>query len=287
MPATVPPALDPLPTPPSTSDPANFDARGDAFLGALPEWGDQLDALAENAYDNAVEAATQAGLATTNGATQVGLATTQAGIATTQAAIATTQAGLAAISAASAVNSPGTSGTSTTSLSVSAASKSLTTQTGKNFVVGQPVMIARTSDPGVTWMSGNITAYDSGTGAMTVNCVITSGSGTFTDWTISLTAPAVQAGLTVVNVSGTSQVAVAGSDYMLNNVAATAVTAPTTLTVGNKFRVCPNNGLYTNSIDFGAKTVRGPGASATGVVLLDSNAPMELTAIDANTWMMS
>lgn len=37
-------ALTPLPTPPSRDDPANFAARGDAFLGALPTFADELNA---------------------------------------------------------------------------------------------------------------------------------------------------------------------------------------------------------------------------------------------------
>ena len=35
-----------LPTPPSTSDPANFDSRADNFLGALPDFADELNDLA-------------------------------------------------------------------------------------------------------------------------------------------------------------------------------------------------------------------------------------------------
>jgi hypothetical protein len=39
-------AITPLPTPPSRDDPANFAARGDAFLGALPDFATELnDAL--------------------------------------------------------------------------------------------------------------------------------------------------------------------------------------------------------------------------------------------------
>jgi hypothetical protein len=53
------------------------------------------------------------------------------------------------------------------------------------------VIIARTSAPTTTWMAGIISAYNSGTGAMSVTVAAgwTAGSGTFTDWNISLTAP--------------------------------------------------------------------------------------------------
>lgn len=114
-------------------------------------------------------------------------AVTQAG--NSASAAAASQAAAAA-SAASAVNSPGTSATSTTSLAVGTGSKTLTVQTGKNFVVGQPVMIARTSAPGTTWMAGNVTSYTSGTGNLVVNVTWAVGTGTFTDWTIGLAGPA-------------------------------------------------------------------------------------------------
>lgn len=39
--------ITPLPTPvPSSGDPANFDARADAFLGALPTFATEANALA-------------------------------------------------------------------------------------------------------------------------------------------------------------------------------------------------------------------------------------------------
>lgn len=50
---TVPPADgDALPTPPSTLDPANFDARGDAFFAALAALQTELNTLKANVYTN-------------------------------------------------------------------------------------------------------------------------------------------------------------------------------------------------------------------------------------------
>lgn len=92
-------------------------------------------------------------------------------------------------------------------------------------------------------------------------------------------------GLTVTPVSGTTQTAVAGNNYVLNNVAATAVTMPTTLVAGDPVTISPNNGLLTNTVDFGAKTVRFGANTMTGVVTLDLGAPMQLVAIDTTTWM--
>lgn len=57
MPPITPPAVTPLPTPPLRSDPANFAARADSFLGALPTLQTDLNAQAANAFANATDAA--------------------------------------------------------------------------------------------------------------------------------------------------------------------------------------------------------------------------------------
>lgn len=104
-----------------------------------------------------------------------------------RATAAATSAGEAAASATSALNAPGTNATSTTSLAVGTGSKSLTIQTGKAYSVGQVVVIASTASPG-NQMTGIITSYNSGTGALVVDVQQTLGSGTLAAWTISLGA---------------------------------------------------------------------------------------------------
>jgi hypothetical protein len=91
-------AISPLPTPPSREDPTNFATRADAFLGALPTFQSEANALQVDVNTRQTTASTAATTATT----QAGIATTQAGIATTQAGIATTQAGISTASATSA-----------------------------------------------------------------------------------------------------------------------------------------------------------------------------------------
>jgi hypothetical protein len=75
--------------------------------------------------------------------------------------------------------------TSTTSLTVGTGAKSLTIQTGKHFQIGQPVRIANTAAP-ANYMDGQVTAYNSGTGALDVNVTDDGGTGTLAAWTISL-----------------------------------------------------------------------------------------------------
>lgn len=52
-----------LPTPPSRSDPVNFAARGDAFLGALPAFATEANALSVEVNADAISAASSASLA--------------------------------------------------------------------------------------------------------------------------------------------------------------------------------------------------------------------------------
>ena len=44
----------PIPLPPSTTDPDNFDQRANEFLSALPDFQIDLNLIAENVYDNAM-----------------------------------------------------------------------------------------------------------------------------------------------------------------------------------------------------------------------------------------
>jgi hypothetical protein len=110
-----------------------------------------------------------------------------AGYTVTTAGAASASATAAAASATSALGAPGTNATSTTSLTVGTGSKSLTIQTGKAYSVGQVVVIASTASPG-NQMTGIITSYNSGTGALVVDAQQTLGSGTLAAWTISLGA---------------------------------------------------------------------------------------------------
>ena len=103
-------------------------------------------------------------------------------------------------SAVGAVNAPGSSATSTTSLSIGTGAKSLTIQTGKGFVVGQSVKIAYTTAP-TNWMLGDITAYNSGTGALDVNVTTISGTGgPFTAWTVAISGPQAAIGAQTISI---------------------------------------------------------------------------------------
>ena len=64
MPAIAPVPVTALPTPaPQTNDPANFATRGDLLLAALPANTTQMNALADNVFNNATDAFNSSGVA--------------------------------------------------------------------------------------------------------------------------------------------------------------------------------------------------------------------------------
>lgn len=114
--------------------------------------------------------------------------------ATNQAAIATAQANIAIGAAASTVTGPGSTGTSTTSLTVGLGVKNLVIQTGKTLYKGMPIVIAASASPDDA-MFGPLESYDPATGAtvVKVSALHMKVPGVFitaADWTVSLTGAA-------------------------------------------------------------------------------------------------
>jgi len=98
--------------------------------------------------------------------------------------------------------------TSSTSLSISTGVKNITVEDSLSYAIGQTVIIANTA---INLMTGTITSYDYLTGAMVVNVISITGSGTFTSWDISLNGapgPAGPQGIT----GATGAIGPAGTD---------------------------------------------------------------------------
>jgi hypothetical protein len=83
--------------------------------------------------------------------------------------------------------------TSTTSLAIGLGAQSLTVDTGLAWTITQPLIIANST---TNFMTGTVTSYDPGTGAMVANIDVISGSGTYTDWKVNLTGAAGVVGAT-------------------------------------------------------------------------------------------
>lgn len=113
-------------------------------------------------------------------------------------------------------------GTSTSSNSIAGSgTKNFTTQTGLAFNTGQWVIAARTAAP-TNYMRGQVSSYDSSTGALAITVASSGGSGTYTDWSIglipdpaTLSAYAALAGATFTGLVATVASASGGAGFRL------------------------------------------------------------------------
>ena len=156
---------------------------------------------ASTASTSAAAASTSAGNALTSQAAALASASAAATSATTsstQAAISTTQANAAAASAlAAAAYAAALVATSTTSLLIAVASRTFTTQTGKQFAAGQFISAVSAAN-NANFMHGQVTSYSATT--LVVNVTDIGGSGTLGDWNLSISGSQGSAGVSVPGV---------------------------------------------------------------------------------------
>lgn len=179
---------------------------------------------------------------------------------------------------------------STTSNSVGTGSKSWSVGTGKAYQIGTQVFIARTSAP-TTIMRGLVTGYSGG--SLTVNVTSSSGSGTYTDWSIGLDNSASFTGGTLT--SALTLVAAASGQESLIIPHGAAPSSPTNGSIwtttagifvrlnGTTYQLAPlasptfTGSIYTNGAVRGAST-------AMGAVDLDCSTANHFTkTINGNT----
>lgn len=158
------------------------------------------------------------------------------------------------------------SGTSTTSVTVGTGAKSFTTQTGKQFQVGQPVRVAETADPS-NYMDGQVTAYNSGTGALDVSVSDVGGSGTIAAWTISL----------LPGGSG-SFVTLSGAQTLEDKT----LTAPTIATITNGGTVTIPSGTLTLASRAGTETLTNKTLSLASNTISGTLAQFNTACSDAD-----
>lgn len=78
----------------------------------------------------------------------------------------------------------GNTATSTTSVAIGTGTKNFTVEVNKNFVKGMTLKIAFDA---TNYMIGEITSYNSSTGALVISVITTLGSGTYAVWSVSPT----------------------------------------------------------------------------------------------------
>ena len=182
------PTVTALPTAPArnVADPDTYVDIADAWAAALPTFGAEVQAAGEYANTKAVAANASAQAAALSAAAASGSENTATNKASEAAASAVTAASAAA----------GWVATSSTSMALTAESKSITVSTGKLFSAGTNIKIKRTSDPLTSYAFTTVSTYNSSTGAMTFTLATgdIAGTGTFSDWTIELSGAKGAAG---------------------------------------------------------------------------------------------
>ncbi len=114
---------------------------------------------------------------------------------------------------------------SSTAITIATGSKIFTlNQTGKGFSTGQNVVITSTASPSTQWMYGSISAFNSGTGSITVNVTETAGSGTLADWTF-VQSPKIDLTKLIPNGTFTAGSFIVGATYQIVTTGTTSFTA--------------------------------------------------------------
>lgn len=253
-----------VPTPPNRSSDSSqaFADKADATVAAWPGLVASMNTTAAGmnvaaAAMDAVAGAAQgsATAAATSEANALGSRTAAQTSATNAATSETNAASSAAAAAASAGVAAGFTATSATSLAIGLGAKSLTlAQTGRAFVVGDFVVVASTATP-ANFMTGQVTAFTSASGAMSVNVTGIGGSGTLASWNVSLSgqpaAPVTSGTLTgVLNLAASQLIASAATTNIAaatsNNVTITGTTTITAL--GTAAEGATRNILFAGSL---------------------------------------
>jgi hypothetical protein len=138
---------------------------------------------------------------------------------------------------ATAMNANGTNSTSSDSHTIaSSGSKTFTVQIGKSYVPGMTVRAAYTSN-GTIWMQGDVTAYDAVTGQLSITMNASTGSGTYSTWTLSLSSSASTGG------SLTQDFSVKSLTHAIGAAIASATTINLSTVTGNLAHVTGSNAI--------------------------------------------
>lgn len=232
MAVTPVPTVTPLPTPPSTNDPGSFDQRGDDFLGALPGFQTQTNALATSVFNNATDAANSA--TTANSAKDTAVSAKDSAVSAASTATSSKDTAVAAkdtavnakdlavtakndaVAANTAAQQAKTDtqafrnqaeifatqqtvATSTTEFANTIGSKNITLSANKPFIPNVTFLRGASRSTPLAKNAGYVTAYNASTGAATIAISEVSGPATnFNDWDFALGSPGGTPGLSIV-----------------------------------------------------------------------------------------
>jgi len=287
-----------LPTPPSRADSANFAARGDAFLGALPTFRSETNALGTNVYSNAVEvanSASSAASAATSAANSAASASASAQAATIASGVSmwvsgqTYQAGVSVYSPENyltyrrTASAPGASSVdpSTDATRWVGISGTVQSLSGSGGSTGMTLTGGPISTTGTLTLGGTLAAASGGTGLSASgpagNVLTSDGIG----WT-SLPPSGLPE---LVVVAGTTQIASALRHYVLVSASATIVTLPSNPISGASVWITVANARADNVIARNGQNIQ---SIAENLVIDSAYAAIQLRYADLTRgWIFS
>jgi len=158
---------------------------------------------------------------------------------------------------------------STTSVAIGTGSKTFTATTGKAFAAGMWVMAYSAADA-TNYIAGTVTSYSATTGALVLSSLATGGSGTKTDWVITLSGRGAQGGAGAQGPSGSGSTIHAA----LNGTLQTASPRPT-FNFSTVFSVADN--AASSRVDIGLSLQSSHITAALGYTPLQSNQTITLS----------
>lgn len=137
--------------------------------------------------------------------------------------------------------------TSSTSVTIGTGTKNFTIETGKAFVANQRLNIADTGNPQTNYMLGDVVSYDSGTGALSVSVDNAQGSGTISNWAMSISTGIGglidDANPTLANNLTAGQFSLVNSTLAVNDVGSTGSNQSLNLALYNVMLIEPTSDI--------------------------------------------
>ena len=140
----------------------------------------------------------------------------------------------------------GNTATSTTSVTIGTGTKNFTVETNKNFVKGMTLKIAYDA---TNYMIGEITSYNSSTGALVISVLSALGSGTYAVWSVSPTVYYTPSTVEVL-VTGNTTLDYSSSGKLISVSGLVTISTAAATTLGNGWFVwIRNTGVRDVTID--------------------------------------
>ena len=174
-------------------------------------------------------------------------------------------------------------GTSTSTVSLTLGSKSLTTQPNLQFTVGSQISLTSVADL-TKYMSGQVTSYNSTTGALVLNVIAVHGSGSYSNWSLALSggADAISA-IEAANSAAAAATSESNAASSASAASTSASSAATSATSASASAASATASASTATTQAGNASTSASNASTSATNAANSATTAATQATNANT----